>query len=335
MNDYFVNNKLCNLLNIKFPLIQAGMGGISGPNLVSAVSNAGCAGVIGLYKLQGDEIINVVKATADKTPRTLGLNLIPELSTFDFLRNQLEIIFKTSISNNIFLLFYGLPNCNLLNEFKTKQIPWLVQVGTVDDARKALEAGFDGIILQGIEAGGHLLGDQELRCLLKSMKQITTDNKPIIAAGGISSGSDFANLFKQGIDGVLCGTIFVATFESDAHQLYKERIVQSTAEDTLITGLYEIGWQGRKHRILKNKLTATQNRLPSSFIAAITVSNKKYLIPRYSATVPTNNTTGKIDEMAMYCGQSCRSVNRLSSVDELIYAFMNEFYEEMKDRIAQ
>jgi nitronate monooxygenase len=142
----------------------------------------------------------------------------------------------------------------------------------------------------------------------------------IVAAGGIGSPADAARALAAGADGVLLGTAFVVAHESRAHPVFKVAVTAAGAADTVITDVYEIGWPGRRHRVLETPVTRDAAQ-PRRFIGRTEVEGRPYLVPRFSAAVPTDATSGRIEEMAMYCGLSCRAVSAERSAAEVVAEF--------------
>lgn len=124
----------------------------------------------------------------------------------------------------------------------------VVQIGTVEDGVRAAERGAV-VVAQGIEAGGHLLGSSRRDELVAALR----DRLPgacLVAAGGIGSPAEAERALAAGADGVLLGTAFVVAHESRAHGYLKSAVTAADETDTVITGVYEIGWPGRRHRAL-------------------------------------------------------------------------------------
>jgi nitronate monooxygenase len=119
---------------------------------------------------------------------------------------------------------------------------------------------------------------------------------------------------------VLLGTAFVVAYESRAHSAFKAAVADAGAADTVISDAYEIGWPGRRHRVLATAVTRDPG-LPKKFIGRTTVEGKPYLVPRFSAAVPTDATTGRIEEMAMYCGLSCGAITTQTAAAGVVAAF--------------
>ncbi|MBI1890966.1 MAG: nitronate monooxygenase [Burkholderiales bacterium] len=322
----FAENSICKLLGIDFPLLQAGMGGIALPQLAASVANSGCGGIVALYKQPPQEIEQTLASTEKITHRTFGVNLIPEIVKESYLEAQVNAVTQFK-KKDIFFTFFGLPSRTILDCIKQANRTSVVQVGTIEDAIEAVQRGADMLILQGHEAGGHHLGSQTTLELLQEVRA-RLNTVPLAVSGGIATGEDLRTAMKLGADGCLCGSLFVATIESNAHAYYKERIITANSQDTVITNLFEHGWPGRRHRVLKNDVTEAENKLLSQFIARINVNGNIYPIPRHSSVVPTRQTEGKIDEMVMYCGTSCNSIKDIKPISEVIDRFKSQYFSK-------
>lgn len=310
-------NRLSEVLGLRIPLIQAGMGGVAGVRLAAAVSEAGAGGVLGLYKLSPARIREVVKETAAATGQPFGVNVIPEVVGTLTVQKQLEAV-VSCLPERGFVTFFGLPEANALQTVAGYRV--VVQVGTRADADRAIELGADAVVLQGTEAGGHLLGDHPVHHLLKTVR----DGHPeavLVVAGGIATAEDLAEALKQGADGAMAGTMFVPAAESDAHPVFKRLVLEAGSQDTRIVETFVIGWPGRRHRVLKNSVTEAVDPLASSFIASTTVDGRRLPIARHSAATPTAETQGLVEEMALYCGVSCDRVSMGRPVAEILQGF--------------
>lgn len=323
-----MNDSLTRLLGIGFPLLQAGMGGIAGPALAAAVAEAGAGGMLGLYRLPAAAVAERIRATRELTTQPFGVNLIPELQTPVALAAQVDAALRAS-DERLFFSFYGLPDAATAHTVRSAGRRQLVMVGDVDAVRRAVDLGADAVVLQGIEAGGHLLGDKPLDTLLRDSLAAFPAGCPVplVAAGGIGHGRRLRQLHDRGAAGGLCGTLFVGTTESEAHPLYKQRLLDASADDTVVTTLFDTGWAGRRHRVLRNALTESTGPLPSrQFIAKVPALGQLHPLPRYSAMVPTMHTTGRIDEMAMYCGRSVADLTELLPAGQRVARFIVEFH---------
>lgn len=310
---------LTGLLGCEIPLIQAGMGGVAGPPLVAAVANAGAAGIVGLYKHKPEEIRALIAQTRQRTERVFGINLVPEVVDEAVLAEQVKAVLAEP-SCRPFITFFGLAPSAVCDLARAAGRPLLVQVGSLEEARTAVARGAQALILQGHGAGGHHLGTASTQALLAAVRADDL-GVPLVVAGGIGSGAEFVRYRRQGAAGALCGTLFICARESWAHPAFKQRVIAAEPRDTMISSLFEIGWPGRPHRVLHNRLTRAEAPLPRSFIGRTEYFGRPYPVPRYSAAVPTVFTQGKVEEMAMYCGTSCRDIEREAGAAEIVAAF--------------
>ncbi|GGX83886.1 NAD(P)H-dependent flavin oxidoreductase [Streptomyces hiroshimensis] len=325
--------RLCDALGIDVPLLQAGMGGVAGPELAAAVSEAGAGGCLALYKELPEHIPALVERVRQRTGRAFGINIIPEVVGDARAEEQLRAALD-ALPERAFLTFFGLPGPRCLALLRrvghmgrvgrTAARPVVVQVGSPDDAGRAADQGADVVVLQNRSAGGHLLGDQEADELLEGVRR-SRPHLPLVTAGGIGDGRDLAAAEARGTDGALCGTLFVPAHESDAHRVFKERVLRATSAETVVTGLYRVGWPGRRHRVLRTAVTDAGPGLPEAFISTAEHHGRRHPIPRYSAAAPTRHCTGRIEEMAMYCGESVDRVHSGATAAAIVTEFRRQY----------
>jgi nitronate monooxygenase len=309
-------------LGLSCPLLLAGMGGIAGPELVAAVSDAGGAGVLGLYKTPPERIAALLAETERRTAGAYGLNWVPEILDERALLGRVEAALEAS-RRTAFVSFFGLPTAAVAERVRGSGRLLIVQVGTPEDAGAAVDLGADALIVQGVEAGGHLLGTEGVRAVLSATRSRFPDIA-LIAAGGISGAGDLRALVGVGADGACCGTLFIAAFESRAHPIFKAAVVRASAADTTICDIYEIGWPGRRHRVIRTPRVVEGRGAPAAFVAHTRVYGDWLPISRYSAAVPTVETSGRLEEMAFYCGTSCSGVTRERSAAAIVRQFRAE-----------
>ncbi|WP_404870397.1 NAD(P)H-dependent flavin oxidoreductase [Kitasatospora griseola] len=311
-------------LGVTVPLLQAGMGGVAGPELCAAVSRAGAGGVLGLYKEPPERIRRLIADTAARTDRPFGINLVPEVLSPDRCRAQLDAAVGV-LPERAFVTFYGLPAPDLPAAAGRAGLPVVVQVGTAYAAGRALEQGADVVVLQGVEAGGHLLGTLPALPLLRAVRR-DHPGAVLAVAGGIATGADLARAVAEGADGAMAGSVFAAARESEAHPVFKRRIVAAGAADTVVTTVFDIGWPNRPHRVLRNALTGPGPRLSARFIAtAAGPDGRRLPVPRYSAAVPSVRTEGRIEDMAMYCGDTCERITAVEPAEVLVERIRTEY----------
>jgi nitronate monooxygenase len=296
---------LAAVLGTDVSLLQAGMGGVAGPELACAVSRAGAAGCVGGYKLAGDALSAMLARLTVGTDRPVGVNLIPEVVGPEELDQQIAQVLDET-PRHVYLSLFGMPSDAVLDRITGAGRHLVVQVGNVADGVHA--AGWGAVLVaQGIEAGGHLLGESSRDELVAALRA-RLPTACLVAAGGIGSPAEVGRAVAAGADGVLLGTAFVVARESRAHPYFKASVSAAAATDTVITDVYEIGWPGRRHRVLATPVTSDPKQA-KRFIGRTVVEGKTYLVPRFSAAVPTDATSGRIEEMAMYCGLSCAAVS--------------------------
>lgn len=232
-------------LGLELPLAQAGLGGgLAGAQLAAAVSRAGGLGTVAILPPthMGAELR---RARALAPGRPIAANLL-----MPFTRPaHLEQLIEAGVAAVV--LFFGFDG-ELVRRLRQAGIVVLHQVGTAAQARRALADGADGLIAQGLQAGGHLLAQEDTWDFLPVAIEIA-DGKPVLAAGGIHDAAGFARALTGGAAGVVCGTRFLLTEECAAHPLYKSRVLGATR--TVQTLLFGFGWAAR-HRVAENAATA-------------------------------------------------------------------------------
>jgi enoyl-[acyl-carrier protein] reductase II len=220
-----MENPVCKLHGIRYPLIQAGMVWCSGWELASAVSNAGGLGLIGSGSMNAEILkIHITKARqATKLP--FGVN-IPLL--YSHAAEIIELVMK----ENIPIVFTSAGNpASYTQKLKDKGIIVVHVVSSVRFAEKAEKSGVDAVVAEGFEAGGHN-GIEETTSFALIPAVRKSISIPLIAAGGIASGSGMLAAMALGADGVQIGTRFAASMESSAHSKFKEKILQLKERDT-------------------------------------------------------------------------------------------------------
>jgi NAD(P)H-dependent flavin oxidoreductase YrpB (nitropropane dioxygenase family) len=282
-------------------------GGIAGPELVAAVANAGGFGFLGLIGLPPSDIRAQIARTRASTSRPFGVNLVlPCLQG-----GEVDVCFAARPA--VLGLFWGDPKPFVADAHR-RGIKVTVQIGSVDEAVAAADAGVDAVIAQGVEAGGHVRGTTALAVLLAAVVPAVRP-VPVVAAGGIADGSGLAAALVLGAQAAAMGTRFLASDEAHASPAYKQRLVAARAEDTVLTSLYDIGWPDAPHRVLRTRVYDTweaAGRPPSgsrpgegTSIGTATIGSMAIPVPRYSTIPPLPDFAGEIDDFCLYAGQSC------------------------------
>ncbi|MGO4576463.1 NAD(P)H-dependent flavin oxidoreductase [Cupriavidus sp. 2TAF22] len=244
-------NSATTLCGIEYPVFQAGMAGISGPALTAAVSNAGGLGHLGGLRLPPLALRKWIRETRELTDKPFGVNLVPSFGGPDVFEAQFRVVLEER--PRVLSLFYGSFH-EMIPRAKNAGITVIVQVGTLSLAREAIAQGADIIVAQGAEGGGHLnQGTIGVMSLVPAIVAISK-GRPVLAAGGITNRADVRAVIEVGASGVWVGTAFVASDESLAHDLYKQKIVAATVDDTEYRTGYSFGWKfGTPHRVIPNR----------------------------------------------------------------------------------
>lgn len=235
-------------LGVELPVVQAGMGGgLSRHELAAAVSEAGGLGTIAVSGAAA--IRHELAAARALTGRPLAVNVLLPFARRDW--------FEAAGAADVVVTFWGRPR---------RRTPgvWLHQCGSVAEARRAQAAGADGVIVQGVEAGGHVRGTVPALRLLEEVRAALPAGYPLLLAGGIAERDDVVAALEAGAQAAAAGTRFLLSEESRAHPLYMERLL--AARETLLTELFGAGWPA-PHRVLPNAATERWLNRRSSFVA--------------------------------------------------------------------
>jgi nitronate monooxygenase len=233
-------------LGVELPVVQAGMGGgLSRHELAAAVSEAGGLGTIAVSGAAASR--HELAAARALTGRPLAVNVLLPFARRDW--------FEAAAEADVVVTFWGKPR---------RRTPgtWLHQCGSVDEARRAHAAGADGVILQGVEAGGHVRGTTPALRLLEETRAALPPDYPLLLAGGIAEREDVRAALEAGATAAVAGTRFLLSEESRAHPAYKERLLE--ADETFLTDLFGAGWPA-PHRVVPNAATERWLSRRSSF----------------------------------------------------------------------
>ena len=296
------------LVGCPHPIQNAGMG-TAAPALGVAVARAGGLGMLSGTLLSYADLKAVLEEIDDVAPGRLGVNfLIP------FLEDR-DVIDISAERCRVVEFFYGEPDRGLVRQVHAGKALAAWQVGGLVEARKAVDAGCDFIIIQGFEAGGHVRGSVSLLPLLASvLEEISV---PVVAAGGIATAPGLAAVLAAGASAARLGTRFVATPESGFHPRYIQNIVDATSEDTVYTERFSVMWPDAPHRILKQALAAAAASR-EQVVGEAKLGGNTIGIPRFSVFSPLAGSTGNIDAMAQYAGESAGSVDAIKPAAEIV-----------------
>jgi len=307
------NNRLTKLLNIDFPIIQAGMVWASGWKLASAVSNAGALGVIGSGSMYPDILDENIKKCKAATSKPFAVNL-PIL--YSDVERHLEIIFRNKIE--IVITSAGNPATYtpLLKEHGIKVIH---VVGSKRFAEKAQQAGCDAIVAEGFEAGGHN-GREETTTMVLIPLISESISVPVIAAGGIATGRQMLAAMVLGAEGVQIGSRFVASDEASSHINFKNAIINSHEGDTVLT-LKELA----PVRMMKNPF---YQQILQAYAHHASVEELKNILGR--ARAKKGMFEGNLEEGELEIGQVSALIKEIKPAAEIVKEIRQQFNEALK-----
>jgi len=222
-----IQNRITELLKIKYPIIQGGMVWVSGWKLASAISNSGGLGLIGAGSMKPELLSEHIQKCKRETTNSFGVNI-------PLLRKDSDELVNVVIEEGVKIVFSSAGNpAKYINLLKQNQITVVHVVSNLKQALKAESVGCDAVVGEGVEAGGHN-GSDEIP-MISLIPQLVSEIKiPVIAAGGIANKSGVDKALTLGAEGVQIGTLFAATKESSAHINYKTAIVNTGPSDTTL-----------------------------------------------------------------------------------------------------
>ena len=301
------------LFGIKYPIIQGGMVWCSGWKLASAVSNAGGLGLIGSGSMYPDVLKEHIIKCKKATDKPFGVN-IPLL--YSHIEEHIDIILKERIK----IVFSSAGNPDKYTSIlKDNGIIVVHVIANTKFALKAINAGVDAIVAEGFEAGGHNgIDETTTMCLIPKIRDIAS--LPLIAAGGIASGSSMLAAFALGADGVQVGSRFAVCKESSSHDRFKEAVLKSSDGDTVLT-LKEI----TPVRLLKNQF---YQNIQQAYQTNATLDELKDLLGKGKAR--KGIFEGDVLNGELEIGQVSSLINNIETAKEVIDDIVLEFNNEMK-----
>lgn len=235
------NNRVCEILGIKYPIFQGAMAWISGGELAGAVSRDGGLGIIAGGGMEPDLLRENIRKAKAITSNPFGVNLM-------LMRPDVEEQINVCIEEGVKVITTGAGNPGaFMDRLKAANIKVIPVIPTVKLAERMEKIGADAIIVEGMESGGHV-GTITTMALLPQI--VNAVNIPVIAAGGIASGKQFLAALSMGAEAVQCGTIFLTAKECLIHQNYKNAILKAKDRSTVTTG----NFTGHPVRVIETKL---------------------------------------------------------------------------------
>lgn len=294
-----LNTRVCELLKVKYPLLQGGMAWISTAELAAAVSNAGGLGIIAAGNAPATWVRQEIEKASALTANPFGINVM-------LLSPYADEVIQVIIEAGVPVITTGAGNpskyLSRLKEAGTKVIP---VVNSVSLAKRLERSGVDAVIGEGMEAGGHI-GTETTMTLIPQLADAV--GIPVIAAGGIADGRGVAAAMMLGAEGVQIGTRFICAQECTVHPNYKEAVLRATDRDTVVTGVQT----GHPVRIIKNKLAKKFQELEKAGASPAELEELGVGRLRVAAQ------EGEITEGSVMAGQSCALVRSIIPAAEIV-----------------
>ena len=309
-----MNNRITELFDIKYPIIQAGMVWNSGWRLASAASNSGILGLIGSGSMYPDVLREHIQKCRRATAKPFGVNV-------PMLYPNIEEIMEILVEEGVKIVFTSAGNPKTWTSWLQERGMIVVHVvSSVKFALKAQEAGVDAVVAEGFEAGGHNGRDETTTLTLIPMVKERV-HIPIIAAGGIATGKAMLATMILGADGVQVGSRFVASAESSAHEAFKKVVVDAKEGDTQLT-LKELA----PVRLIKNKF---YNDVQALYKTGPTVDELKALLGR--ARAKKGMFEGELEEGELEIGQIAGLIHDIKPVSKIVEDMIQEFEAAKKN----
>ena len=305
-------NKISKLFQIKYPIIQAGMVWASGWQLASAVSNAGGLGLIGAGSMHPAVLRNHIKKFKKASNKPFGVNI-------PLFYPQLDEIISIIIEEKVPIVFTSAGSPRLWTSIlKENNIKVVQVVSSVNFALKSQDAGVDAIVAEGFEAGGHNGREETTTMTLIPMVKAEID-LPLIAAGGIATGSAMLAAIALGADGVQVGSRFVASNEASSHPSFKQEVVRAAEGSTVLT-LKEI----TPVRMLKNSFFQKINSL---YQKGTDVEELKLVLGKGRAK--RGMFEGDLEEGELEIGQISGLINDILPAAQIVKNLIDEYNQAL------
>jgi nitronate monooxygenase len=305
-----MRNPVCELLRCEVPIQLAPMGSVSAsPALPLAVAMAGGHGMYPALRLPPAALEPVLDALGESTS-AFGVNFIVPVMD----RGSLELAVERAPYVDFFLAD---PDQALVELAHSGGAVCGWQVESDREAQAAEAAGCDVVIAKAWESGGRkrIEGPALLPLVDAVLEAVSV---PVIAAGGIASSRGVAAALAAGADGVRVGTRFIASAESDAHPAWIQAVIDAAAQDAVVSTLFNVGLpEPGPHRVLRSSIEAA-DALADENVGVLRLAGAEIPVPRFGAQAPTRDSTGVVEAMPFYAGQSAGAVRAIQPASEIL-----------------
>ncbi|MFO0069865.1 MAG: NAD(P)H-dependent flavin oxidoreductase [Alphaproteobacteria bacterium] len=304
-------------LGSQHAIMGGAMSWVSERNLVAALSNAGAFGVIAASSMPPELLDKEIKATRSLTAKPFGVNLI-------LMHPKLDALIDICIANNVshVVLAGGIPNATVVTRLKDAGAKVVAFAPTAAIGRKLIKMGVDALVIEGMEAGGHI-GPVSTSVLAQEILPVIRD-VPVFVAGGIGRGEAIVSYLEMGASGVQLGTRFVCANESIAHPNFKQAFIKANARDAIPSVQYHPDFPVIPVRAIANKASEDFMRFQKDtvekvFSGQMGKEEGQLAIEHFWAGALRKAVIeGDIERGSLMAGQSVGMVQRTQSVQEII-----------------
>jgi enoyl-[acyl-carrier protein] reductase II len=311
-----LNSILCDMVGVKYPILQGGMAWIADSSLAAAVSNAGGIGIIAAANAPLEYVKEQIRKTKELTDKPFGVNIM-------LLSENAEAVAKLVCEEGVKVVTTGAGNPGKYVEmWKAHGIIVIPVVPSVALAKRMERSGADAVIAEGTESGGHI---GELTTMALVPQVVDAVNIPVIAAGGIGDGRGIAAAFMLGAVGVQVGTRFLVSNECTVHNNYKQKVINAKDIDSTVTGRPT----GHPVRVLRNKLTRQFQILEKEGAAAEVFEELG------RGALPKAARDGDVENGSVMAGQIAGLLSKEQSCSEIIEEMFSEAEETIKKQMSK
>jgi nitronate monooxygenase len=316
---------LTQLLQIDYPIIQAPIGSATSPELAAAVSNAGGLGTLALSWKDPNLTREFIRRTKKLTNKPFAVNLVLDFEQ----EERIQICIEEKVP--VVSFFWG-DSSAFISRLKKENILVCQTVGNSSEAVEYEQKGVDFILAQGWEAGGHIWGTVATSVLIPSI--VDRVKIPVVATGGIADGRGILAALGLGAAGVCMGTRFLMSEEADVDPIYREVIANASENDTIhVQRLFNIGWDNAPHRVIKNSTVSAWEKAGCPQVGyrpneneVIGYKENGRPILRYSDDGPISGTTGNLEALALYAGQTAGLISDVKPASQIMRELIKDLH---------
>jgi enoyl-[acyl-carrier protein] reductase II len=308
---------------------------IVSPELAAAVSNAGGLGLVSWGVLPPPMLRQLISRMRELTDKPFGVNVILHFPV----EEHIEVCIEERVP--VLSFFWGDPSPHVARAHAAG-VKVIHQIGSVEAAKQSAAAGVDLIIAQGVEAGGHIAGEISTMALVPRVVDEVSPT-PVAAAGGIADARGLVAALSLGAEAVVLGTRFLATEESAAHAVYKQKVIETAETGTVRTTLFGGMWPHAPHRALRTPFVeqwlpeearGSEQRPDEPVIGQTTLAGEQVPVTRFMSLPPSTSASGEIESMSMLAGQGVGLVREIKPAAEVVRELVEGAREIITRRFA-